>query len=93
MGRPKSARFSLMTDGELLAHCRTLYEAEGPAALTFKALKAVGVYYPLYQRGIRQADLIAHLGIGDTYKTHKSAQPLQRNGKTVRRWSWDRRFS
>ncbi|AZI37870.1 hypothetical protein [Caenibius tardaugens] len=79
-----------MTDGELLAHCRTLYEAEGPAALTFQALKAAGVYYPLYERGIRQADLIARLGIEDTYKAHKTAQPLQRNGKILQRWTWDR---
>ena len=59
-------------------------------ALSFKALKAAGVYYPLYERGIRQADLLARLGIEDAYKTHKMAQPLQRNGQTVQRWTWDR---
>lgn len=90
MGRPKTARFSLLTDEELLAYCRELYEAGGPAALSFRALKAAGVYFPLYQRGIRQADLLARLGIAETYDAHKSAQPLQRNGRTVQRWTWER---
>lgn len=79
-----------MTDAELLAHCWELYEGGGPAALSFGALKAAGVYFPLYQRGIRQADLLDRLGIAETYETHKTAQPLQRNGRTVQRWTWDR---
>lgn len=91
MGRKKNSRFSLMTDGELLAYCRDLYDATGPAALSFGALKAAGVYFPLYERGIRQKELISRLGIEDDYKQHKATQPLQRrDGRTTQRWTWDR---
>lgn len=80
-----------MTDAELLAHCRDLYDSGGIAALSFSALKAAGVYYPLYERGIRQKELLTRLGIEADYKKHKATRPLQRrDGRAVARWTWDR---
>ncbi|HEY3696756.1 hypothetical protein [Phenylobacterium sp.] len=91
MGRPTTARFSLMTDAELLAYCRNLYEAEGFAALSFSALKKHdGLYFALYKLGINQATLLDKLGIADAYSAHKGSQPLIRNGRHVQRWTWER---
>ena len=90
-GQPKAARFSLMSDEELLAFCRNLYEKEGISALSFAALrKHRTLYTNLYHRGLRQSVLLGRLGLTEEYKSWKAIQPLSYGTETRERWTWGR---
>ena len=83
--------FKTATDAELLELVRRLFDAEGPAALSFDRLKRQGsLYFALYQRGIRQKEMLVRLGLTEEYQKYKRSIPLVRGGKTTERWTWDR---
>ncbi len=80
-GRPKKARFSLMSEEELVEHCRHLYQHHGFDALTFKALKAHdNLYFHLFERGIDIRKLIDRLGLSEAYKAYRADAPSHPQG-------------
>lgn len=90
-GRPKSARFSLMTDEQILEYCRSLYDAHGPTALTFQALKSHdNLYFALHVRGIGQRALLIRLGLTSELKSYRYTLKKFRDGKRLERWTWER---
>lgn len=73
-----------MTRDELLAHCRTLFEADGPKALSYAALsKERGLYTALYRCGLKQRMILAELGIETQYRD-KRGEFLENS------WGWTR---
>ncbi len=89
MARAKSA-FALMSDSELLEHCRKLVAEQGLGVLTFKSLKALKLYFPLYTRGLTQDELLKRLGVTEQYAAHVAQTPLIYRGEVRERWSWER---
>ena len=88
MGRPKS-KLSSLTDAELLAYCRRLYEAHGPIALTYKFLNdQQGLYSLLFARGFKQKRLAAVLGLEHELRQHTTTRPMIRAGRAVVRRTW-----
>ncbi|KAB1072236.1 hypothetical protein [Methylobacterium soli] len=80
---------NLLSDEELLEHCRRLYREHGPIALTYTFLKAQkGLYAVLYGRGITQKDLAARLGVAEELREHIASRPMVRAGQTLTRRSW-----
>ncbi|MEO1661083.1 MAG: hypothetical protein AAFR51_08855 [Pseudomonadota bacterium] len=82
--------FSKMSDAEVTDYCRTLYKEHGIAALTYTQLRAVGVYFSLYNRGIKPLDLARKLDLEEEYLQHLKSRPVSRKGKQIERWTWDK---
>ena len=88
MGRPKS-KLSSLTEEELLAYCRTMYELHGPVALTYSFLKdQQGLYAILFSRGLKQKRLAAALGLEDELSLHAATRPIVRAGRELVRRAW-----
>lgn len=91
LGRPPATEgFMAMSTAELIEECRKAYEREGIGVLSFQGLKRHKLYYPLYAKGLKQADVLAALGLDDAYREHREEAP-RRYGDTERlRWTWKR---
>ena len=82
-GRPPATEgYVSMSREQIVDECRQLYERDGIAAFTFEALKRSKLYYVLYRKGIKQADVLEELGLEEEYQRHSEGQP--------NRWTWDR---
>lgn len=79
-----------MSDPEITDFCRALYEKNGITALTYTQLRAEGVYFSLYNRGIKPRDLARLLDLEGEYEEHLKTRPTSRKGKTVERWTWEK---
>lgn len=79
-----------MSREQLLCECRKLYERKGITAFSFKSLKREKLYFPLYQKGLKLADVIQELGLEDDYQRHRESQPIRPGGRETFRWTWDR---
>ncbi|MGA7156470.1 MAG: hypothetical protein WBY53_06475 [Acidobacteriaceae bacterium] len=83
-------RYRGMSREQLLNECRLLYQREGIAAFTFDALKRHKLYFALYSKGLKLADVVNELGLGDEYQRYREAQPIKRSGGETFRWTWAR---
>ena len=80
-----------MTEVELLAYCRKLYDEHGFEALTFRSLQAMGnLYMKLYQKGLTKTALIDKLGLSTEYAQHEATRPKIYAGKARELWTWER---
>lgn len=81
-----------MTSEQLLAHCRQLYETHGPEALLYRNLKRTkGLYWALYDAGLRQRVLLEHLGIpAGEFKEATTASRDRVSASGKRRKGWNR---
>jgi hypothetical protein len=79
-----------MSREQLLDECRLLYEREGIAAFTFEALKRHKLYFALYSKGLKLADVVNELGLGDEYQHYRETQPIRPGGRETFRWTWTR---
>jgi len=79
-----------MSREQLLDECRHLYNREGITAFTFKTLKDHKLYYPLYNQGLKLAEVIRELNIEREYQTYRETQPIRPGGRESFRWTWDR---
>ena len=87
---PRSSAHASLTDDDLLDRCRKLYSEHGFEALTFKALKAEGLYFPLYQRGLTKTEVLKRLGLEAEYESFESNRPRLYAGTVRERWTWER---
>ena len=80
-----------MSRNELLDYCRSLYDQNGIAALSYTKLKAIPKLYPnLYAKGLSQKSILKDLVLEDEYKSYLIAVPYK-TGESVRyRWTWER---
>jgi hypothetical protein len=85
-----SYRYRDMSREQLLNECRLLYEREGIAAFTFEALKRHKLYFALYSKGLKLADVVNELGLGDEYQRYRETQPIRPGGRETFRWTWTR---
>lgn len=84
-----------MSDREILDYLRKRYREQGIASLSYKEIKKVkGLYFNLYDRGMKLKDIPKKLGVQKEYNEYKTKTFTKTvNGKIHRRWSWDRVIS
>ena len=83
--------FARMTEVELLAYCRRLYDEHGFEALTFRSLQSMGnLYVKLYQKGLTKTALIERLHLAVEYSQYESARAKVYAGKIREPWTWER---
>lgn len=91
MGRPRTHPLSLMSRDEIIAYVRELFAKDGPATLTFQALKKAGVYFHLNHKGIKHRELVAAVGGTHAYDEFKASNfTTQTKTMLKRRWTWNR---
>lgn len=94
IGRPPATvGYAAMSREQLLEECRQLYKREGIAAFTFEALKRSKLYYVLYNKGLKLADVLAELGLEEEYRRRLETMPIRRAGRDTLRWTWARILS
>jgi hypothetical protein len=81
-----------MDKAELLAYCKNLYLTEGIEALSYPKLKQTkGLYWSLYNQGLKQRELLKELGIKEEYNDTKGDFfSREINGVEKFGWSWKR---
>ena len=83
-------KFSEMSRNELLDYCRSLYDQEGIAALTYPKLKAIQKLYPnLYAKNLSQKTILKELKLEDEYKGFHTAKPYKYGESIRERWTWE----
>lgn len=91
MGRPRTHALSLMSRQAIIEHVRELYLNKGPSVLTFARLKAEGVYFHLYQKGIKQKEVVGLVGASEEYARYKAVNfTVETKTRVKRRWTWGR---
>jgi hypothetical protein len=91
IGRPHAIEgYVAMSRDQILDECRELYKREGITAFSFKGLKRNKLYFPLYNKGLKLADVIKELGLEDEYQRHRESQPIRPGGRESFRWTWNR---
>jgi len=85
--------FTQMSRDQLLQHCRKLYENGGLESLMYCNLKkSKGLYWSLYNAGLRQRILIKELGVDESFseKTAHLRSRVIKDGKRIQNWSKER---
>ncbi len=92
MGRPKTNKFSLMSDQEMMEYLRERYQNYGIGSLSYVAIKKEkGLYFHIYNKGLKISEVIKRLGLEEEYNAFKTENFTKTvNGKIQRRWSWGR---
>ena len=94
IGRPPATvGYAAMSREQLLEECRELHKREGIAAFTFEALKRSKLYYVLYNKGLKLADVLRELGLEEEYRRRLETKPIRRAGRETLRWTWARILS
>ena len=70
-----------------LAAVRAHYEERGLEALALRALGEAGLRHRMEKLGLRQADVVAALGLTDEFERHRKAT-FKYRGVEKPRWSW-----
>ena len=77
-------------DDEIYDECQALYDEHGIVALTYTRLREEGLYFRLYNKGIKPLDLAKKLGLESEYLEYLRTRPVSRKGKKIERWTWDK---
>lgn len=92
MGKPKTNKYSLMSDKEIIDYLNSRYQKHGVSSLSYHSIKQEkGLYHLLYSRGFKQREIIKQLGLEQEYKKYKEKTFKKVvDGKIHKRWSWKR---
>ncbi len=92
VGRPRTNKFSLMSEEEILQYLWARYQKYGIGSLSYVSIKnEKGLYFHLYKKGLKITEIINKLDLNEEYHAFKTENFTKTvNGNIQRRWSWKR---